>query len=292
MMRYFLCVVFYGICHTTCLCQKIISPNDSLAFWSDVMFNVHDPTHRELAAVRAEDLLYRLLRDGQLDESRLNPNIIRLELPHYKSHLFTWQCEKNNLYDYFGYYVDSLRNIVRFHREPRQYDRIRNEQFDSDHWYGAVYYHVLPYTFGEESYCVLFGFAQNELKEKFRIIEIMDLHKGIVRLGIPVLKLKDEQGEEFTAQRQVVRYSSTANCVLRFEPDNDMIVYDHIITFEDPMAPGVSSMLPDGSYEAFQYHNGKWNYISKLQTEIQNSAPREKPILNQKKDLFGRDKKG
>jgi hypothetical protein len=63
------------------------------------------------------------------------------------------------------------------------------------------------------------------------------------------------------------------------------------MNYQDPNEANRTYFYPDGTYEGFEFRNGNWKYIEKLKVEIQKSAPREKPVLNDKsKDIFGREK--
>ncbi len=265
--------------------------NDSLTFWSDVMFHSEIARFRQFASTKVDDIIFRLLSSQKLDTNSLPQNIVRLKLPNSNTELFSWQCElENNSFNYFCYVKFPNGRVIKLNREERNLNRIRNEEFDDHNWYGSIYYYIIPIKFGTDPYFVLFGFSQNSNKEKFKIIETLKFDGERIKLGVPVFKLSEESGDEEIFRRQVIKYSSNANCQLQFESKDSLIVYDHIIHYQNPNNPEVDNYYPDGSYEALNYSNGVWSYISKMSTESMPAAPRSKPVLDSKtKDLFGKD---
>ncbi|MEO6189337.1 MAG: hypothetical protein ABIO44_02205 [Saprospiraceae bacterium] len=283
----------FNILSSTIAQNTVMSSNDSLEFWSDVMFNAHLGKSRGMASKQTLNILTRLVESKHLDDTKLNPNIVKLKFADQNIELYSWQCElDNNQFEYYGFVKKSDGTIESLTREVRDYNRIRTEEFNSTNWYGAVYYYLIPKTFGLDKYYVLFGFAQNENNEKFKIIETVKINNNELIFGTPVFDIKDEDGESHTYNRQIIKYSQSVNCQLRYEELDSMIVYDHIINYQDPIAPQIQNYFPDGSYEAFEYSQNQWKFISKLKTESVKDAPREKPVLDNKtKDLLGREKK-
>ncbi|MEP7195846.1 MAG: hypothetical protein ABI851_04960 [Saprospiraceae bacterium] len=273
--------------------ERGLSSNDSLSIWSDILFTSSLVKTRTIAAEQVELQLKKLLLENKLDSNLLNSNLVRLKIPDKQVEIYSYQFEEEkNRFQYAAYIKLENGKVIQLKRENRDYQRIRREEFDETNWYGAVYYHILPLVFGVDRYYILFGFSQNANGEKFKIIETLKIDNDKIKFGLPVFKIVDDANEEETINRQIIRYSNNSTCLLRYEEEDRQIVYDHIITYDDPNAPNMKFFLPDGSYEAFELNNNNWTYISKLKTESAETAPREKPILdNKSKDLFGKDKK-
>ncbi|NOT36399.1 MAG: hypothetical protein HOP11_03360, partial [Saprospiraceae bacterium] len=222
-----------------------------------------------------------------------NNNIIRLKVPDKEIEIFTWQSEKATKdFDYHCLIKNEDGSLLKFTRENRDYSRIRREEFNKDNWYGAVYYHILPQSFGNQNYYILFGFAQNSSEEKFKIIETISFNTNDLKLGLPVFPYVDKDKESTTLNRMLIKYSQGSNCLLRFEEVEKQIIFDHMIYYEDFGSGTMGSYLPDGSYEAFEYKGKTWKYIPKLKVEVQSTPPRERPVLDgNTKDIFGKDNK-
>ncbi len=283
-----LILIAIGFFHSKGLGQN---STDSLEFWSDVMFNAKYAKHRILAAPIVKRILISQVQNNQLDTTRLNADIVRIRIPNSRIELFTWQVEGNSEFDYHGFIKYEDGSIEILNREQRDILRIRREQFNYANWYGAVYYHLIPVDFNQSNYFILFGFAQNSNQEKFRIIEVVSFKNGQVVFGKPIFESLDQDQEKELLYRQVIRYSNSASCALKYDEKDSTIIYDHIMNYQDPNEANRTYFYPDGTYEGFEFRNGNWKYIEKLKVEIQKSAPREKPVLNDKsKDIFGREK--
>ncbi len=263
-------------------------PSDSLDFWSDVMFNSKKYEYRDLGAQHVKDFLSR----PQLIHSnpKLNPNIVKLMPVDGLFQLYTWQYEGqegNWIYD--GVMVLKSGALIKLTREERDYERIRFETFNADTWYGAVYFYLIPKTFGSDDHYILIGFAQNGNNEKFKIVEPLSLVNGRPIFGKAEFIALDEDNKKEIRNRIVIRYSQEANCSVTFNEAENQIVYDHITSYEDPNSPNLIRFIPDGTYEAYDYKNGVWNYVEKLKNTEVKTPPREHPILdNKSKNIFGK----
>lgn len=273
--------------------QKTLSNLDSLRIWSDILYSAKLEDTRRIASENVELLMNRLVAAKELQQESIHPNIIALKIPDQNIYIYTWQVELlTQEFEYKGIIRFENGSIKKLQREKRDITRIRREEFHETNWYGAVYYHILPQAFGDKKYYLLFGFTQNEMGEKFKIIEPLLCGNNQVNFGKPVFPYIDEDKEKSTYNRVIIKYSQSGNCMLKYDEIDKEIVYDHMIAYEDVNSPEVSQYLPDGSYEAYKYQEPDWSYIPKLKVEVQKSAPREKPILdNQTKDIFGKERK-
>ncbi len=266
---------------------------DSLRIWSDILYSAKLEETRRIASDHVESLMINLIEKNILNQESLHPNIVVLKIPDQNIYIYTWQVElATQEFEYKGLIRLDNGIIIQLSREQRDISRIRREDFNPSNWYGAVYYHILPQSFGDKKYYLLFGFTQNQLGEKYKIIEPISISNGSANFGLAIFPYIEEDKEKSTYNRVVIKYSQTGNCMLKYEELEQEIVYDHMIPFEDMNSPEITQYLPDGSYEAYKYENNKWNYISKLKIEVQKTAPRDKPILdNSSKDIFGKVKK-
>lgn len=262
---------------------------DSLKFWGEVMVNSSTPAYRKIAAEEVGRHLESTLASGKLDSAVQIPGIIALRPSDLSFTLYTWQFEsESGLWNYRGLVQDKDGLLVKLKNEKRDYLKIRRDPFDQDRWYGALYYQISSGTYGKsEPYYVLLGFAQNNRREKFKIIEALRIRDGKVVFGFDDLMIEENKDEEFAASRQIIRYSPEASCAVNFE--DNQIIYDHITRVEDARSDGPALYVPDGTYEALEYKGGKWKHIRQLENTLLKEPPREKPILdNRPKDLFGR----
>ena len=60
-----------------------------------------------------------------------------------------------------------------------------------------------------------------------------------------------------------MEYKKEANTLLNYDPELDMIVFDHLISeTEEPEKK--NTYIPDGSYEGFKWKDGLWVHVDKV----------------------------
>ena len=63
------------------------------------------------------------------------------------------------------------------------------------------------------------------------------------------------------------------------------IMVDHLIRKMSRIQGQGETLVPDGTYVGYSYKNGYWNKIDKIATEIMDTAPRPKPVLDERKGM-------
>jgi len=129
---------------------------------------------------------------------------------------------------------------------------------DNKKWYGAEYYKIIP-VYSPKLYYVLIGWKGNNVKSTKRVIEVLSFRDDKPVLGMPVF-----DGNGKTRKRVVFEYTRQASMLLRYEPEQNLIVFDHL----SPPAPKLKnqpeSYGPDMSYDGYKLKNGRWVYVENL----------------------------
>ena len=60
-----------------------------------------------------------------------------------------------------------------------------------------------------------------------------------------------------------IEYKKEAKTFFNYDPDNDLIIYDHLISESDE-PNRKESLVPDGDYEGFKWTNGQWVHVDKV----------------------------
>ncbi|NNE28937.1 MAG: hypothetical protein HKN16_04850 [Saprospiraceae bacterium] len=280
------------------LCLPLILPaqseltvwEDSLVVLGETLLGDKDPGQR-LAA--AEKILPVLQENFSSEEGYAHPfdSIRHLSIQESADQafkIFTWQLYVNeNCYDYFGALQLPNGSFVPFSEKKE----VRDPEFDllnADQWMGAVYYHVQPFETKEGLYYLLFGYNGHSFFERQKIVEVLSIRDGKVQFGAPVFFKPD--GKRAEKRRIVLTYSAAANVRCNYDPGMEKIIYDHLIVGSGPN--GGATLVPDGSYEAYQLKRGRWIYEEKVFHQISEEPPMPKPILEgrKSKDLFGKEK--
>ncbi|MBA3647228.1 MAG: hypothetical protein H0W62_01545 [Chitinophagales bacterium] len=155
-------------------------------------------------------------------------------------------------------------------------------------WYGALYYKMVKVKSGSKTYYTLFGWNQNTLKSKKKLIEILWFDEnGSPQFGAPVFQFSKNEYPA-VAKRFIIEYKNDAKVSLNYDEDHHIIIFDHLVP-ENHGEEGIhEKYVPDGSYEGFEWKNGKWRYVENVFTATQQQVPYPKPLdfEEPKKDKF------
>lgn len=146
-------------------------------------------------------------------------------------------------------------------------------------WFGAEYYKIIPVG-TVNPYYVLLGWKGNTVKSTKKVIEVLSFKKNEPVFGMPVF-----QGNKKTRNRVVFEYNRQASMLLRYVPEQDLIVFDHLAPPDDKMKMQPDMYGPDLSYDGYKLSNGKWIYKDNL--DMRNiPAPDDVNIIDPKKQAL------
>ena len=158
------------------------------------------------------------------------------------------------------------------------------ETFDPSYWYGALYYNLEYFEQGGESYFLLYGFSQLDEFTRRKVLDV---------LGKGIFEKSRGEGRPDIKNRLELQYSADAGVTLNYNPEMNLLIFDHLAAQAGRLPGQGIALYPDGTYEGYEWKNGKWVYKEKIFDTILEEAPRPKPVLgNKQKGLFGQDKKG
>ena len=132
-------------------------------------------------------------------------------------------------------------------------------------WVGAIYYGMVMKTFNGKNYYTLLGFDDNNAKSTRKWIDVLTFNAaGQPQFGGPYFAMQPtKQTMPAPFARFCLEYKKLGKARLNYDPEMDMIIFDHLISEEN--APEKKyTLVPDGDYEGFKWNNGKWNYVNKV----------------------------
>jgi len=129
---------------------------------------------------------------------------------------------------------------------------------DNRKWYGAEYYKIVP-VYSPKLYYVLIGWKGNTVKSTKKVIEVLSFKDEIPVLGLPVF-----DGNGKTRKRVVFEYTRQASMLLRYVPEQNLIVFDHLSPPDPKLKNQHDTYGPDLSYDGYRLKNGRWEYIQDL----------------------------
>lgn len=175
--------------------------------------------------------------------------------------------------------------IIQFIKDSRppivltdQSDEIRypdRKQLTVDNWFGALYYDIIPFKLKGKMKYLLFGFDGATRAENCKIVEILNIDKkGNISFGAPLFEF-EVQGSKKVAYRHFHQYDQNAKAILRYDIEQEIIIYDHLIPWTSKEIGVGLTFVPDGSYEGFELKKGTWRHIEKVynyQSEVPVTA--------------------
>ncbi|MFK7935573.1 MAG: hypothetical protein AB8G22_18810 [Saprospiraceae bacterium] len=205
--------------------------------------------------------------------------------------IFTWQVYvEQGIYHYYGAIQMKGEDLKLFPLRDRseQIEDIEHQTLTADNWYGSLYYNIKQFETRYGTHYALFGFDRVDFFNKSKMIDVLHFRDGQPQFGAPVFISKNPQ-KPFTKSRIILQYSAASSIRCNYDEFMEMIVFDHLIEVSQGVPGQGGKYVTDGSYEGFKYDNGVWVHLPKMFTTVSDEAPRETPVLDQrkKKDIFG-----
>lgn len=209
--------------------------------------------------------------------------------------IFTWQLYVDvNEYRYYGAIQMNSPDLKLFPLVDRSFD-VKEVEYDvlpADQWYGALYYGIREFQSQQGLKYLLFGYDAYSFFNKRKVIDVLSFVNGKPQFGAPVFYRQEGESGLQVRNRLLFQYSAEAAIKCNYDPVLNMVVVDHLEEVGELYEGQGSTSIPDGTYEAYQYSNGVWNYLPMLENQILDEPPRPFPILegSEDKDILGRKK--
>lgn len=285
----FLAVAFIIINSSMVFSQPtLIDKEKELAYHADVMVNAAEHRHRVMAMESFNTLFYGALAiPGSFDFSFDSLKWISKKIPTDKSFkIYSWEVKVSDQeHKYFGVLQKRDGTMYILKDNFKNAESIVDEEFSYDNWIGALYYNIMEeQTSNGQKYYLLFGLNKWNKFENVKLIDVLFFTaEGVPYFGLPVFKKKTDGQPDEIYHRLAFKYASDAQMTLNYNPGMEMIMVDNLIRKMSRIEGQGETLVPDGSYVGYQLKGGYWNRIDKIATEIMDSAPRPKPILDARK---------
>jgi len=129
---------------------------------------------------------------------------------------------------------------------------------DNTKWFGAQYYDMIRVN-GEKQYYVLLGWKGYTDKATKKVIEVLSFNRN----NQPFFGASVFDGSK-NKKRIVFEYTRQASMLLKYEPEKDLIVFDHLSPPSDKLKNSPESFGPDLSYDGYKLENGRWKFLEDL----------------------------
>jgi hypothetical protein len=125
-------------------------------------------------------------------------------------------------------------------------------------WFGAQYYKIIP-VYAPKPYYILIGWKGNTVKSTKKVLDVLSFKDNKPELGLPVF-----DGNGKTRRRVVFEYSRQVSMLLRYVPEQNLIVFDHLSPPSPKQKGSPETFGPDLSYDGYKLKNGRWVFVENL----------------------------
>ena len=214
--------------------------------------------------------------------------VSRLYAPDSTFRILTWQVQRDESYYHQEGAIQintkdgSLKLFPLF--DASDYTSTPTDSIRTNkNWIGAIYYNIVMREFKGKKYYTLFGYDDNDFSSTRKWLEVLTFNaNGEPVFGGNYFNYKnDELKPPQPVSRFLLEYEKDTRARLTYDPELDMIVFDHLIS-ESNEPQKKFTLIPDGDYEGFKWQNGKWVHVDKLfnQSLKDGEAPRPEPLYD------------
>ena len=268
----------------------LVEKEKELAYHADVMVNATVSRHRVMAMEKFNTLFGEALAINNSYKFAFDSlKWISKKFPKDNSfRIFTWEVKVSDSdVKNFGILQKNDGTIFVLTDDIDNADDLAGGEFSHENWIGALYYNLMEGTTASgQPYYLLFGVNRWSKYENVKLIDVLFFSKeGKPYFGLPLFKDKTNADEEKIVNRLAFKYSADAQVSLNYNPGMEMIMVDHLIRKMSRIQGQGETLVPDGTYVGYSYKNGYWNKIDKIATEVMDTAPRPKPVLDERKGM-------
>ena len=227
-----------------------------------------EPTLQSKAAQQFANLLYKTVHHpGSWDYPFIKLDKLgRIKSDNNQLILYTW-----NLQDRFGF--NTYYCIVQaFTKNGKEFKTTKLVQDASpmqdesramsmpDTWRGSLYYNIVTTKYKGEYYYTLFGYDFAGFQSNKKIIDIIRIDDRLEIEFVPSMFYYDGK----IVNRVVFEFAENAKMMLNYQPDEEMIVFDHLSPSRESLKGQYQFYGPDFSYDGLLFENGRWEHQSDI----------------------------
>lgn len=245
---------------------------DTLKKYAEDMINAQEPSDRFVA----DSLFVRgLVRALKTHNSFYYPfdslqTVSKLCPPDSSFRIFTWQMKKD---EYFYLQKGAIQyrtangelKLVPLFDQSMFTSKPEDSVRSNKNWIGAVYYRIIEKTYNNKKYYTLIGFDSYTVSSNRKWIDVLtfDDKTGEPVFGGSYFSFKNDTTKKASQSRFYIEYKKEAGTTFNYNPEQDMIIYDHL-TSETDEPERKETYVPDGDFEGFKWEKGQWVHVDKV----------------------------
>lgn len=153
-------------------------------------------------------------------------------------------------------------------------DSIRTPQ----NWIGAVYYKIIQKEWQGKNTYTLLGYDEHNFRTTRKWMEMLSFNeRGEPRFGGNFAAKPDTARpiQPMPGKRFVMEYKKHASAKLNFDPEEDLIILDHLVS-ESNEPEKKHTLVPAGDYEYFEWGDGLW--VNHPAMYVENRGDNNEPL--------------
>jgi hypothetical protein len=171
--------------------------------------------------------------------------------------VFTWNYSDSPVDHRYSGFIQYRENdstrVFSLNQVERKRDDLESRVFVPESWYGALYYQVHDVVHSGRTFYTLIGFDFNNVFTNIKMVDVLSFQEGSPVFGAPLFQFRDG-----VKNRVVFEYSSRAVMLLRYVPEREMIIYDHLAPGSPRLRGQYRYYGPVFSYDGLRFERGRW----------------------------------
>lgn len=216
-----------------------------------------DPARDSLNALLKQDLR-TLLTAGDAMEHRMEDiPLSRVDAPDGRFRLITWNVPRTDgSHTYEGFLLvrkGRSHTLIELRDKTTAITSPEVLELGPEKWYGALYYDVIPVKKGGRTWYTLLGWKGFSKVETRKVIEVLGFRGDKPRFGAALFGVGRPK-----PLRRIYGYSFQTSMVLRWEPEMEAILLDHLSPSRADMVGQAAYYGPDMTHDAYFWYKGEW----------------------------------
>lgn len=274
--------------HSESLGQQDNNALEEMAFYADVMINADAPEHRIKAYGEFQPLLKSFLEQPNSFEEDIHKlKWISIQMPKDQSfRILSWQVkESESEYSKHGFIqMKDGRLFELSTKGDRYFGDNRFDEYTLQNWPGGIVYNLMPSMVNDQEY-ILFVYGQKDEFTKYKVADVLHFRDGVPVFGKGIFVQEKDAVRPRNPHRIILEYSSDSVAGINFNPNLNMLIFDHLIQRMGQLPNQGPTNLSDGSYEGYTFEDGEWIYKAKIFDQVNETAPRPVPVDKPKRKV-------
>ena len=247
---------------------KISVLEDSMKSYANIIQIGKTDEERILANDKFKTFLEKALNNS---ESFTYPfdslkSIAKLTSPDKQIRIYNWVLPRlDGTYSYCGYIQKKTgrKKFIIYPLVDKSEENTRGVDMkilSNYQWYGALYYKIIQPKKRLNKTYVLLGWDGNDRMSNKKLIDVFYFdNKKEPKFGLPIFNM-----DKKTVNRIIFEFNKSASMSLRYEEDNNSIIYDHLEPSHPQLVGQYQFYGPDFSYDSLKFKKGSWNLVKDI----------------------------